>query len=761
MRRGLAVGIAGGALLGVLAAVPPVNHTVQLHSTPVASGPWLDRFNAWRANAGVPSLTEDTTFSAGDYDHAVYMVQTGQVTHSESTSYPQYTAAGNTAAQNSNIFVSSTTATGDTQAIDWWMGAPFHATGMMDPRLATTGFGSYRSTSYSPWQMGAAVNVGQGMTAAGSYPVYFPGNGSTEPLTSYSGNEFPDPQQTGGCPGYSGLPLFVEVGANVATTAGAHTLTANGTVLDTCVLDSANPLFTSYLQWRGAVIIMPRAPLTSGTTYVVAVTVNSIPYTWSFTVGSSLTPASRVAVTHVSPNAGPAAGGTAVTINGFGFSNVTSAVKFGTTPAASFTVVNDTTITAVTPAHTVSTLDVSVTTAGGTSGVTPLDQFTFTGIASYFQWFDMASPGMSNDNIHLLNTSGSTANVTVTMPGAMGINVSLAAGSETHLSFGPGHIGGPVVVNADQTVLASQRVQYFQTFNEVWAQTASQASSASYINWYDKASAGMSNDNIHLLNPGGSSSTVTVSLPNATPQVVTIGAGAETYVTFPQGTIGGPVKVTSTQPVLASQRVQYYLSFNEVWSQSAAAATTTSFVNWYDNASAGMTRNDVHLLNPSASSATVTVTLPNAAAQTVTVAAGEEAYVTFPAGTIGGPVRVTSTQPVLASERVQYYSSFNEVWSESATQAAVTTHIEWYDKASSGMLADNIHLLNPGATAASVTVSLPGATSQTVSVPAGAGTYVTFPQGTMGGPVTITSAQPVLASQRVQYYSSFNEIWAS
>jgi hypothetical protein len=121
---------------------------------------------------------------------------------------------------------------------------------------------------------------------------------------------------------------------------------------------------------------------------------------------------------------------------------------------------------------------------------------------------------------------------------------------------------------------------------------------------------------------------------------------------------------------------------------------------------------------------------------------------------------VSSTQPVLASQRVQYYSTFNEVWSRSAGQAMTTSHFNWFDKASPGMFNDNIHLLNPGATSATVTVSLPGATSQVATVAPGAEANVTFPAGTIGGPVTVSSTQPVLASQRVQYYSSFNEIWA-
>jgi hypothetical protein len=220
-----------------------------------------------------------------------------------------------------------------------------------------------------------------------------------------------------------------------------------------------------------------------------------------------------------------------------------------------------------------------------------------------------------------------------------------------------------VTVSADQPVLASQRVQYYSSFNEVWAQSAAMAATTSYVNWYDKASPGMNNDNIHLMNPGTSIATVTVTLAGAPTQTVDVAGGAGTYVTFPAGNIGGPVKISSTQPVLASQRVQYYSTFNEVWAEGSAQAATTSYVNWFDKASAGMNNDNIHLLNPGAASASVTVSVPGSAAQTATVAAGAEAYVTFPVGTIGGPVTITSDQPILASQRVQYFSSFNEIWS--------------------------------------------------------------------------------------------------
>jgi hypothetical protein len=477
------------------------------------------------------------------------------------------------------------------------------------------------------------------------------------------------------------------------------------------------------------------------------------------TASSAYTYTTAPVVTSVAPNSGAITGGTSVTLTGGNFTGAT-AVTFGATPAPEFTVVSDAQITVVSPAHGVSWVDVTVTAPSGTSAPTPSDRFTYTLMSLYFTWYDLASPGMLNDNIHLINGSGSLANVSVSMPGADPIRVVLRAGQETVVSFGQGHIGGPVVINSDQQIQASQRVQYYQTFNEVWAEGAAQASTTSYFNWYDKASPGMLNDNIHLVNPGGASADVSVSLPGLAPQTATIASGAEAYFSFPKGTIGGPITVTSSQPVLATQRVQYYSSFKEVWAEGAAQAAATTYLNWYDKASPGMFIDNIHVIDPGSTGANVTVSLPGATDQVLTVPAGSEANVSFPAGTIGGPILVRSTQPVLASQRVVYYATFNEVWAESAGQAATTSDVTWYDKASPGMFNDNFHILNPGTSAATVTVTLPGAAPQQTTVAPGAEAFVSFPPGTIGGPATLTSTQPVLASQRVQYYSSFNEIWA-
>jgi IPT/TIG domain-containing protein/PASTA domain-containing protein len=84
-------------------------------------------------------------------------------------------------------------------------------------------------------------------------------------------------------------------------------------------------------------------------------------------------------ITSIVPASGSVAGGTTVTITGTNL-NAASAVKFGTTPAASFTVDSETQITAVTPpSTTASTVDVIATTLAGTSPVVKTDHFTYTG----------------------------------------------------------------------------------------------------------------------------------------------------------------------------------------------------------------------------------------------------------------------------------------------------------------------------------------------------------------------------------------------
>jgi Bacterial Ig-like domain (group 1)/IPT/TIG domain len=86
-------------------------------------------------------------------------------------------------------------------------------------------------------------------------------------------------------------------------------------------------------------------------------------------------------VSSIIPNGGPKGGGTLVSITGTGFvNNATTSVSFGGNGATNVTYVSPTQLTAYSPAMTSGgpeTVDVTVTTAGGTSTTSSADQFTY------------------------------------------------------------------------------------------------------------------------------------------------------------------------------------------------------------------------------------------------------------------------------------------------------------------------------------------------------------------------------------------------
>jgi hypothetical protein len=129
-------------------------------------------------------------------------------------------------------------------------------------------------------------------------------------------------------------------------------------------------------------------------------------------------------VTSIAPNSGPTQGGTAVTITGTNFTSAT-AVMLGGTAATGVTVVNATTITAVTPAHAVGVVNVTVTTSGGAG--------TGSGLYTY-----VAPPTVASIAPNSGPTQGGTA-ITIT-----GTNFT----SATAVTLGGTAATGVTVVNA-------------------------------------------------------------------------------------------------------------------------------------------------------------------------------------------------------------------------------------------------------------------------------------------------------------------------
>jgi IPT/TIG domain-containing protein/cysteine-rich secretory family protein len=693
----------------------PAAAPVHVTSTPVASGGWLARLNGWRANAGVTALTENATWSAGDASHALYMVKNDLVTHYETPGVPYYTSAGDTAARNSNIQVSSTTNTTDDQAIDWWMAAPFHALGMLDPRLTQTGFGSYREVK-SGWQEGAALDTLRGNSfTGGQYPVYFPGNNTSEPLTTYSGNESPNPLAA--CSGYAsptGLPVFIQVGGNVATTAGpVHSFTGNGAPLAHCVIDSTNPSFSSSLSSRGAVILIPRQPLQNGVKYVVALTVNSVPYTWSFTIGPFFS------ITGVSPMGGLPAGGTAVTITGSSFTGAT-AVKFGTSPATSFTVVNDTTITAVTPAHALGMVDVTVTTPAGTTPIVPGDQYTYSTPCTAVTL--SASPA---------SPQASGAQVTFT-----GLATCPSANPQYQFLMRP----------ASQSTW--QLVQAYSTSNQFrWNSIGAVAGIVYFGVWAkDASSPGILGDSsgsydvnvsIPFTVTGTTCTAATISAAPASPQM----AGTQVVFTATAATCPNPLYQFVMRPASSStwQTIQTYSSSNQYrWNSTGAAAGTIYFgILAKDLSSPGAydANTSISFVVSAASCGPVTISASPASPQ----ASGTQ--VTFTASASGcsnpNPLYQFVMRPASSStwQTIQAYSTGNTYrWNSTGAATGIVYFGVWAKDAGSGLAYDTTTSIPfsvnpPTSTCASVTIS---AAPTTVAHSTSGGTHVTVTAAATG-----------------------------
>ena len=389
---------------------------------------------------------------------------------------------------------------------------------------------------------------------------------------------------------------------------------------------------------------------------------------------------------------------------------------------------------------------------------------------AYFMMYDNNAGGVLNDNLHLVNPSGTRVFGTASLLGGTGglIDFVIEPNSASVLAYPLGTVGGAVDIRSTSRVIASQRVQFNQSFNEVPAQTIAAADTHLFVTWYDHISnAGFLNgaDNIVVFNPSVSSTAhVTVHIPGfpACDSSTPILAGSEQAFGCLTG-FGGPATITSDVPVLGSSRVIYFGTFNEVIAQPLAGAQTTAYFTWYDHASSfGFVNDNIHVVNPSATTpAHVHVDVVGCTPPDQDIPSGGFGIFACPFGQgFGGPVKITSLQPVLSSQRVQYFQSFNEVNSMAPGSAATTLYMPWYDHASSfGFLNDNVHVINPASSGSvHVTVTIPGCSPPPQDIAFGTFGIFACPFGSgFGGPVVIQSSGNVLASQRVQFFQSFNE----
>jgi hypothetical protein len=173
------------------------------------------------------------------------------------------------------------------------------------------------------------------------------------------------------------LPVVTKVSPHHGRPAGGTTVTVTGDYFSgaTTVDFGANPA-TAVSVFSGHELTA-KSPAGTGVVDVTVTTPLGTSKTSrkdQFTYNSS-----SPAVTHVNPHKGPSAGGTAVKITGSNLTGAT-AVDFGTNPATDVTVITNHMITATSPPGT-GTVDVTVTTPGGTSLPDTGDRFTYADVA--------------------------------------------------------------------------------------------------------------------------------------------------------------------------------------------------------------------------------------------------------------------------------------------------------------------------------------------------------------------------------------------
>lgn len=263
---------------------------------------WLRRVNTYRASAGLPPVVEAPALSEAVREHARYMVRHDRVEHGQDGRRRGATATGAAAAAVSNLAGSTREDEPDWWAVDLWMQAPFHALGILDPALTHVGFGIHRARG-GLIQTAAGLDVlrGRGARGAAVFPIVWPGDGVSVPLTSHTA-EYPSPLSS--CDGYrapSGLPLIVQTGSGdkVPEVLGSVVLDDTGPLEHCWFTESTyrNPsseeqaLGRAVLGSRDAVVIIPRQPLRNGVTYrVVLELARERRIDWSFRVAGAPQP---------------------------------------------------------------------------------------------------------------------------------------------------------------------------------------------------------------------------------------------------------------------------------------------------------------------------------------------------------------------------------------------------------------------------------------------------------------------------------------
>lgn len=180
-------------------------------------------------------------------------------------------------------------------------------------------------------------------------------------------------------PGFTPAPRITGLSVTDGPATGGTSVTVSGTGFTGVTAVSFGTAPAASFVFNGDTSVTAVTPSTSAGT--VDVTLTTAGGANALGASDQFTFVAAPVVSGIAPTSGPLSGGTPVTISGANLSAATG-VSFGDSPAG-FVVNADGTLTAYSTGETTpDTVEVTVTSIGGTSGLTPNDVFTYTGVAT-------------------------------------------------------------------------------------------------------------------------------------------------------------------------------------------------------------------------------------------------------------------------------------------------------------------------------------------------------------------------------------------
>ncbi|MDR0213064.1 MAG: IPT/TIG domain-containing protein [Comamonas sp.] len=263
---------------------------------------------------------------------------------------------------------------------------------------------------------------------------------------------------SGGSAPISGSFTFVDppTVTGVTPSQGAGSGGTSVTITGTDFTNVSDVLFGSTsaqsFSVKSATSITAIAPAGSGTVHVRVAAVGG---TSGTSAADQFTYANIPTVTSVTPNQGPTSGGGVITINGSNFVAGATVVSFGAVPATGVNVSSSTSLTANIPGGSAGTVDITVTTAAGTSTASANDQYTYVAEPTLTGASPVSGPTGGGTSVTLTGT-GFTPGTTVTFGGISASGVTFNSATSITVTT-PSHAAG--LVNVVATIAGGSSTQ--------------------------------------------------------------------------------------------------------------------------------------------------------------------------------------------------------------------------------------------------------------------------------------------------------------